>query len=253
MLQIGLARVGLLRAIRRGSFTPGEGTVVTIDGVRGTYLLADRSGRKKEGDMLRARTVVVLVPAVSLAMVLFGPEEEAETKEGEAAGTNTLVCTYNPCFDMEGEHTLLGSDYNEQIHALQGSDRVSGLDGSDIIAGDDELQEERLLSGGPGSGTLTDGSDQIDAGPGNDRPVKGFGGSDVLLGGEGDDSLDAREFSRNPGRDFVDGGPGEDSITAKDGAFDEIYCGEGEDTVFDLDEELDSVASDCERVFPTGR
>jgi Ca2+-binding RTX toxin-like protein len=203
--------------------------------------------------MRRARTVLVLAPVVSLAMVLFGPEEEAETKEGEEADTNTLVCTINPCFDMEGKHTLLGTDYNEQIHALQGSDRASGLDGSDIIAGDDELQEERLLSAGPGSSTLTDGSDQIDAGPGNDGPVKGFGGSDVLLGGEGNDGLDAREFSRSPGRDFVDGGPGEDSITAEDGAIDEIYCGEGDDTVFGVDEGLDSVSSDCERVFPTGR
>ncbi len=130
---------------------------------------------------------------------------------------------------------------------------MSGFDGSDIIAGDDNLQEDRFLAPGPGPATLADGDDWIDAGPGDDGPVKGYGGSDVLLGGEGNDGLDAREFSRSPGRDFVDGGPGEDSITAEDGAFDEIYCGEGDDTVFGVDEGLDFVSSDCERVFPTGR
>ena len=98
------------------------------------------------------------------------------------------------------------------IHALQGSDRVSGFDGSDVLAGDDELQEGRFLSSGPGSDTLADGDDRVDAGPGDD------GGSDVLLGGEGNDSLlDAREFSRRTGSDFVDGGPGEDFVTAEDG------------------------------------
>jgi len=197
--------------------------------------------------------VFVFAPVLSLAMVLFGPQQEAATKEGEEADTKTVVCTINPCFDLRVSDTLLGTDYNEQIHALQGSDRVSALNGSDIIAGDDDLQEERALSGRLGPDTLTDGNDWIDAGPGNDGPVKGFGGSDVLLGGEGNDGLDSREFSRRPGSDFVDGGSGEDSVMAKDGAFDEIYCGEGEDTVLGLDEGLDFVSSDCEHVFPTGR
>jgi hypothetical protein len=160
---------------------------------------------------------------------------------------------FDPCFDLRGvSDTLLGTDYNEQIHALQGSDQVDAFKGSGIIAGDEDLQEERALSGGPGADTLTDGDDEIDAGPGNDGPVKGFGGSDTLLGGEGDDDLDAREFSQRPGSDLVDGGWGKDSVMAKDGAFDEIYCGEGEDTVFGFDEGLDSVSSDCEHVFPTG-
>ena len=204
--------------------------------------------------MTRATTVLVLAPVLSLGMVLFGPEqEEAHSREGKEAHPVTLVCTANPCFDLGGEHTLLGTDYNEQIHALQGSDRVSASSGSDIIAGDDDLQEERVLSGRPGPDTLTDGNDRIDAGPGNDGPVKGFGGSDVLVGGQGNDGLDAREFSRRPGSDFVDGGSGEDSVMAKDGAFDEIHCGEGEDTVLGLDEGLDFVSSDCEDVFPTGR
>jgi Ca2+-binding RTX toxin-like protein len=93
----------------------------------------------------------------------------------------------------------------------------------------------------------------VDAGPGDDGPVKGFGGSDVLWGGGGNDGLDAREFSQRPGSDFADGGSGEDSVMAKDGAFDEIYCGEGEDTVVGIDEGLDFVSSDCEHVFPTER
>jgi hypothetical protein len=204
--------------------------------------------------MPRAITVFVLAPVLSLGMVLLGPEqEEAQTQVGEEVGTSTLVCAANPCFDLGGvSDTLLGSDYSEQIHALQGSDRVNAFDGNDIIAGDDDLQEERLLSGGAGPDTLKDGDDRMDAGPGDDGPVKGFGGSDVLWGGEGNDGLDVREFSQRPGNDFADGGPGEDSVTAKDEAFDEIYCGEGEDTVVGIDEGLDFVSSDCEHVFPTG-
>src|SRR5215217_6653583 len=124
--------------------------------------------------MRRARMVFVFASVLSLAMVLFGPQQEAATKEGEEADTKTVVCTINPCFDFEGEHAIFGTKDNEQIHALQGSDRVSALDGSDIIAGDDELQDERLLSAGPGSDTLSDGNDWIDAGPGNDGPVKGL-------------------------------------------------------------------------------
>ena len=204
--------------------------------------------------MPRARTVLVLAPVLSLGMVLLGPfQEEAQTNAGEEGDTGTLVCAANPCFDLGVSDTLLGSDYSEQIHALQGSDRVNAFDGSDIIAGDDDLQEERLLSGGPGPDTLRDGDDQVDAGPGDDGPVKGFGGSDVIWGGEGNDGLDAREFSQRPGSDFADGGSGEDSVMAKDGAFDEIYCGEGEDTVVGIDEGLDFVSSDCEHVFPTER
>jgi hypothetical protein len=205
--------------------------------------------------MRRARTVLVLAPVLALAMVLFGPEEEAETKEGdEGQDTNTVLCATNPCFDVGENDAILGTDAPEQIHALQGNDRVSGFDGSDVLAGDDDLQEERFLSAaGPGPDTVADGDDRIDAGPGNDGPVKGYGGSDVLLGGEGNDGLDAREFSRRPGSDSVDGGPGEDTIVAEDGAFDEIRCGEGEDTVFGLDVGLDFVSFDCERVFPTGR
>ena len=83
--------------------------------------------------------------------------------------------------------------------------------------------------------------------------MKGFGGSDVLLGGEGNDTIDAREFSQRLGSDFVGGGPGDDSITAKDEAFDEIDCGEGTDTITSLDEGLDSVSSNCENIFQTGQ
>jgi Ca2+-binding RTX toxin-like protein len=201
--------------------------------------------------MRRARTV--LVPVLSLAMVLFGLDE-AQTKAGEEGqGTNTVVCTTNPCFDIGGDDMIFGTDDHEQIHALQGSDQVSGFDGSDILAGDEDLQEERFLPAGTGPDTLVDGNDRIDAGPGNDGPVRGYGGSDVLLGGDGSDSLDAREFSQSPGSDVVNGGPGEDSITAEDEALDEINCGKGEDTVLGFDEGLDRVSSDCEHVLPTVR
>ena len=202
--------------------------------------------------MRRARTVLLLAPVLSLAVVLFGAGE-AGTREAKGVATITVTCAANPCFSTSENETILGTNDHEQIHARQGSDQLSGFDGSDIIAGDDNLQEDRFLTTRPGSSTLTDGNDWIDAGPGNDGPVKGFGGSDVLLGGEGNDTIDAREFSQKLGSDFVGGGPGDDSITAKDEAFDEIDCGEGTDTIISLDEGLDSVSSNCENIFQTGQ
>ncbi len=197
--------------------------------------------------MRRARTVLVLVPVLSLAMVLFGAGV-AETEEKEAAAIDIVACTTNPCFSTAGNETILGTNDDEQIHALQGSDQLGGFDGSDVIAGDDDLQEDRFLSAGPRTSTLTDGNDRIDAGAGDDGPVRGFGGSDVLLGGEGNDTIDAREFSQRLGSDFVGGGPGDDFITAKDGAYDDIDCGEGTDTITSLDAGLDYVSSNCENV-----
>ncbi len=201
--------------------------------------------------MRGARTALALAPVLSLAMVLSSPDE-AETQEGNGTTTNPVNCTTNPCFGVSENDEILGTNGHEQIHALQGSDQLSGFEGSDIIAGDGNLQEDRFLSPKPGPATLTDGDDWIDAGPGNDGPVKGYGGSDVLFGGDGSDSLDAREFSQRPGSDFVDGGPGDDTIVAEDGAFDDIDCGEGEDTVFGFDGGLDAVSTSCENVFPTG-
>jgi Ca2+-binding RTX toxin-like protein len=198
--------------------------------------------------MRRARTVLLSAPVLSLGLVLFGAGE-AETREGIGEGTITVTCSTNPCVSTSENETILGTNDHEQIHARQGSDQLSGFGGSDIIAGDANLQEDRFLATRPGLATLTDGNDWIDAGPGNDGPVKGFGGSDVLLGAEGNDTIDAREFSQKLGNDFVGGGPGDDSIVAEDGTFDDIECGDGEDTITSLDEGLDSVSSNCENVF----
>ncbi len=114
-------------------------------------------------------------------MVLF-VAGEAEPKEGKEVSANIIVCIENPCFGVGENETILGTNDHEQIHAPQGSDQLSGFDGSDVIAGDDDLQEDRFLAAGPGRATLTDGNDWIDAGPGNDGPVRGFGGRDVLVG-----------------------------------------------------------------------
>lgn len=203
--------------------------------------------------MRRARVVLALAPILSVAMVALGTEE-SQTREGEEGqDISTVICATNPCFGVGRSDMILGTDGPEQIHALRGSDEVSGFGGSDVLAGDEDLQEDRFLSAGPGSATLADGDDRLDAGPGDDGPVKGYGGNDVLSGGEGNDGLDAREYSQRLGSDFVNGGPGADLIMAKDGAFDDIACGEGEDTVLGLDEGLDSVSLDCEYVFPSGQ
>lgn len=67
-------------------------------------------------------------------------------------------------------------------------------------------------------------------------------GSAIVSGIVGDDDLYGE-----PGRDVVVGGEGDDFIEAKDGAGDHISCGPGEDVV--SVDERDAVASDCETVY----
>ncbi len=68
--------------------------------------------------MRRARTALALAPVLSLAMVLFGAEQEAETQEGKGAATNRVPCATNPCFGAGESDAISGSDDHEQIHAL---------------------------------------------------------------------------------------------------------------------------------------
>ena len=49
-----------------------------------------------------------------------------------------------------------------------------------------------------------------------------------------------------PGLDLLDGGPGNDTINARDGARDTIRCGAGKDTV--AADKKDIIARGCEKV-----
>jgi Ca2+-binding RTX toxin-like protein len=69
--------------------------------------------------------------------------------------------------------------------------------------------------------------------------VVGGGGSDLLSGGPGKDTINAQDsYSSNPGKDTVGGGRGTDLIRSNDSAKDSINCGRGKDSViFDKGED----------------
>jgi hypothetical protein len=66
---------------------------------------------------------------------------------------------------------------------------------------------------------------RVDAGPGDDRIIGGYG-ADELNGGTGNDTLIGGE-----GADLVNGGSGSDRIEIRDGTADRFSCGAGTDTV----------------------
>jgi Ca2+-binding RTX toxin-like protein len=67
-------------------------------------------------------------------------------------------------------------------------------------------------------------------------------GADLLLGGAGNDRINATAGAG----DIVDGGDGRDTIRAVDGARDRIGCGRQRDRVYA--DAIDRVARDCEVV-----
>ncbi len=81
--------------------------------------------------------------------------------------------------------------------------------------------------------------------------VRGQAGNDKLSGDARNVRLDAREPQGTTGVDFMSGGEGDDSVDARDGQADYIDCGAGTvDTAF-FDERIDRVSASCETRNPT--
>jgi hypothetical protein len=92
------------------------------------------------------------------------------------------------------------------------------------------------LPGCPSKGGLLKGTDKPDK-------LEGGLGSDILYGGDGDDTLD--QFSRTGG-DVIYGGDGNDYLGGgRDGQRDKLYCGKGKD--YYAADKNDYVDSSCEK------
>ena len=105
---------------------------------------------------------------------------------------------------------------------IQQVEQVTGGNGNDTIAGDDNVN---VLFGGPGDDTIDGrgGDDQIFGGAGNDNIQGGAGndtlagedGNDVIHGGDGADGLNGGDgndvLDGGPGSDILSGGPGDDT------------------------------------------
>ncbi|HEX6709157.1 MAG TPA: hypothetical protein VF068_02405 [Rubrobacter sp.] len=169
--------------------------------------------------------------------VLFTMMALALLLSASVAFALTVDCTAGRgCFGTDDPDTLNGSAGGDDMDAKQAGDMLFGNDGPDWMSGD---------TYGPAD-TSTDGDDRIFGKTGSDGMV-GYGGSDILSGGDGRDYVDAIENSKNPGEDTVKGGADNDFIDAIDKTKDTIDCGSGaKDRVY-YDKNLDTVER-CEIV-----
>ncbi len=174
----------------------------------------ERSRTREEDRHVGNDGALVLATAASAAFAQPEfPSPESPGPDEEFTGT-------------EQSEPLFGTNANDLIEGLGGGDYLNGLWGHDALfgeGGDDLLVGEA-------------GSDRVEGGPGNDFLVAAYGywqvapdapaSSDLLIGGEGDDLIDAADRA---------------------GAPDTVYCGEDSDLVHAGVE--DFVVADCEFVY----
>ncbi len=129
----------------------------------------------------------------------------------------------------DGRDSLTGSDLNNRILSMRGSDSIDGAAGQDTLeggAGND------LVSGGTGT-------DQLLGGAGNDV-LSGGTDADTLYGGAGNDRL-----SGGDGADMLLGGAGNDTLDG--GAGEDVFCffsGSGRDRILGFEDNLDTLQFD---------
>ena len=141
----------------------------------------------------------------------------------------------------EGPDNLTAAGEPSRVFGFGGDDSIFGAgveDRADGGAGNDRLFGQGLLLGGTGD-------DRLDAGARSGAPARprldGQSGDDQVLGSASGDNL-----AGGSGVDSVSGRDGNDSIRTRDGVRDKVRCGNGRDSV--SADRRDSVASDCERV-----
>ncbi len=115
-----------------------------------------------------------------------------------------------PIVGTEGSDKISGTSGNDLIFALGGSDKVDGKGGHDCIVGG---AGSNKIDGGSGNDVILggDNSDSIDGGSHNDK-VYGMGDSDSLKGGSGVDELWGGD-----GGDSLSGDAGNDILRGEDG------------------------------------
>lgn len=187
-------------------------------------------------------------------LVLATLAAAAALGSGIAAAAN-ITCTVNPCLGTPEGDSIEGTTGTDDVRALAGPDIANGgTGGSDVVRGNSGKDN---LYGDVGFDRSLDGTDEVYGGKGPDD-LSGAGQGDLLKGGPGRDSIDAREdlFAGKSGLvygvDTVKGGGGDDEIDATEvsqPAADEINCGPGRDQV-SFDQGLDTIRN-CEEKNPS--
>lgn len=146
----------------------------------------------------------------------------------------------------DGDDAIVALHGTDTVEAGAGNDTVAGGDGKDAIdggAGNDDLYGEQgkdTIDGGDGNDSISGGlgEDVLSGGAGNDR-LSGNEGKNTLSGGDGDDVINpenlsfSARFDRTVGNQWADGGSGDDRVV---GGFDKdmLYGADGTDTLYGL-------------------
>ena len=122
---------------------------------------------------------------------------------------------------------LVGTTRNDFLDGDEFYQRITGLDGQDVLTGG---AIDNVLRGGAGNDVLfgLGGNDNVSGGQ-DDDVLRGGDGNDVLAGDVGNDVLEGES-----GDDVLYGGPGDDQLLGGDGA--DVYLfnvGDGFDSISD--------------------
>lgn len=149
---------------------------------------------------------------------LIGAGSVYDGRLGTAEGTITA--------SNNGDTTLLGGVGAETMSGGFWNDSIASGGGNDFITGGDG---RNTLFGGDGDDSIVGGSsfDQVNGNKGDDTIVGHSTVGDWLLGGQGQDTIDA---SASAGNNIINGNLGNDTIVGGAGA-DSLRGGQGDDVI----------------------
>ncbi|WP_121628985.1 Ig-like domain-containing protein [Tropicibacter alexandrii] len=173
---------------------------------------------------------------------LYSLQVTATEPDGQSNSTTFTLSILDGDFieGTSGNDNLTGTIQGDLIQGLAGNDTITGLPGADVLdggTGDDYLYGDAgndVLIGGEGRDRLygEEGDDNLYGGDGNDYLVQGDGFG-VLDGGAGDDYLQAStQYSGIVANEVLLGGEGNDTIRSV-GFYsnDDVDAGAGDDLV----------------------
>jgi Ca2+-binding RTX toxin-like protein len=192
---------------------------------------AQEDGVERIGDQLRGgpgsdhldggadtRAADIVVPDIySWAESAHGVRIDLRTGKARGEGADTFTGS---------RYSVVGSAHGDVVQGTGRRDRISTGSGRDVVyahGGDDFVDVDNVqhwpggsadrVWGGPGDDQLSaiGGEDRLSGGPGNDEISASGTGNDVLIGGDGRDSLYA-EVGNTDGPQAFKGGGGNDFL-----------------------------------------
>lgn len=185
------------------------------------------------------------------------------------AGEGDKLTSIEEVFGGAGDDELTGSEADEVLDGGPGDDTLRGGPGDDRLldavgrnlldgeAGEDRLSTGReagqplVLPAGTSGPKFLSHRARREAGR-QDFPIGSPDSRSLLLGGQGDDSLESGlgsdRLDPGPGADWVSARGGRDRVWLRDGAFDEVFCGRFAATRVDSRD----LTSGCRRIARTG-